>query len=59
MRLEGRVGRLQKYKEVVLELRSKGLTWADIADWLTKRGVKVTESGLWRAFRRVDYESHD
>ena len=44
--------RLEEYREVVQELRGKGFTWREIADFLTERGVPTEHSWLYRTFER-------
>jgi len=42
--------RLEEYREVVQELRGKGFTWREVADFLTERGVPTDHSWVYRTF---------
>ena len=44
--------RLEEYREVVQELRGKGFTWREVADFLTERGVPTEHSWLYRTFEK-------
>jgi len=42
--------RLEEYREAVQELRKKGFSWRDIADFLTERGVSTDHTRVYRTF---------
>ena len=42
--------RLEEYREAVQELREKGFTWREIADFLTQRGVPTDHTRIYRTF---------
>ena len=42
--------RFEEYREVVQELRRKGFTWREVADFLTERGVPTDHSWVYRTF---------
>lgn len=42
--------KLEEYRDVVQELRGKGFTWRDIADFLTERGVTTDHTRVYRTF---------
>ena len=41
---------LEAYREAVEELRQKGYTWREIADFLTERGVQADHTRVYRTF---------
>lgn len=42
--------RLEEYREAVQELRKKGFSWREIADFLTERGVSTDHTRVYRTF---------
>ena len=44
--------KLETYRATISELRRKRWTFAEIADWLRKRGVSATTSNVHRFFRQ-------
>ena len=42
--------RLDEYREAVQELREKGFTWREIADFLTEQGVRTDHTRVYRTF---------
>lgn len=42
--------RLEEYREVVQELRGKGFSWRQVADFLTERGVVTDHTWVYRTF---------
>jgi hypothetical protein len=43
---------LEEYREAVQELRQKGFTWREIADFLTERGVAIDHTRVYRMFEQ-------
>ena len=41
---------LSQYAEVIRTLRTKGFSFREIAQWLTKRGVPTDHNGVYRVF---------
>lgn len=41
---------LRQYADVISTLRSKGFSFREIAQWLTKRGVPTDHNGVYRVF---------
>jgi|LakMenEpi03Aug12_release.lakeMendotaPanAssembly.Ray.scaffolds.fasta_scaffold894438_2 hypothetical protein len=41
---------LGQYAEVIRILRTKGFSFREIAQWLTKRGVPTDHNGVYRVF---------
>lgn len=41
---------LRQYAEVIRTLRTKGFSFREIAQWLTKRGVPTDHNGVYRVF---------
>ena len=41
---------LRQYTRVISTLRSKGFSFREIAQWLTKRGVPTDHNGVYRVF---------
>ncbi len=50
--------RLEEYREVVQELRGKGFTWREVADFLTERGVPTDHSWVYRTFGKRQKTRH-
>ena len=50
--------RLEEYREVVQELRRKGFTWREVADFLTERGVPTDHSWVYRTFGKRKKTRH-
>ena len=44
--------RLEDFGEAVRELRGKGYTWRDVADFLNERGVQTDHTRVYRTFVR-------
>lgn len=42
--------RLEEHREAVKELRAKGFTWREVADFLTDQGVQTDHTRVYRAF---------
>ncbi len=40
------------YAPVVHELRGKGYTWAEVAEWLAKRGLVFSQAAINSAYRK-------
>jgi transposase len=45
--------KLERYRATICELRRKGWTFAQIANWLKERGVGATTSNVHRFFSKV------
>ncbi len=50
--------RLAEYREVVQELRGKGFTWREVADFLTERGVPTDHTWVYRTFGKKKKTRH-
>ncbi len=50
--------RLEEYREVVQELRGKGFTWREVADFLTERGVTTDHTWVYRTFGQKKKTRH-
>ena len=50
--------RLEEYREVVQELRGKGFTWREVADFLTERGVTTDHTWVYRTFGKKKKTPH-
>jgi transposase len=48
--------KLERYRATICELRRKGWTFAQIANWLKERGVGATTSNVHRFFCKVKYD---
>lgn len=45
--------RLEEHREAVQELRDKGFTWREIADFLTEQGVPTDHTRVYRTFGKT------
>jgi hypothetical protein len=47
---------LAEYIEVIVTLREKGLSFRDIAGWLSKRGVEADHNAVYRVYTKLATE---
>ena len=49
---------LEEYREAVQELRGKGFTWREIADFLTEQGAQTDHTRVYRTFNKTPRLRH-
>jgi hypothetical protein len=47
---------LSSYSDTIVTLREKGMTWRDVAAWLTQKGIRCTHNEVYYVAKKREQE---